>query len=134
MAQTWDIDPRTKDYIMTGGQPQQTNHLTVAAYIRLKAPRQGLSKRDGTPGGWMYAPDSRWGSTFWAKRGTRVSGQGLTEMEQIAAVALQPIADDGRAKEITVSITGTARGILALGADIVETNDQSNLLIPSLGI
>ena len=92
MAQTWDINPVTGDYVMVGGQPSQTNDLNVPAYIRLKAPRQGLRKRDGTPGGWMYAPDSKWGSNFWAKRGTRVAGSQITEMEQVAAVALQPIA------------------------------------------
>lgn len=132
--QTLDLDPKTGDYIMVNGQPQETNHLTVAAYIRLKAPRQGLRRRDGTPGGWMYAPDSKWGSNFWAKRGTRISTQQTTEIEQVAAIALQPLADDGRASQIDLSIVASAIGALGLKAVITETNDQSQVTIPSLGL
>lgn len=132
--QTWDLNPVTGDYINVGGRPQETNHLTVPAYVRLKAPRQGLKKKDGEPSGWMYAPDAKWGSTFFDKAGTRVSSRGITEMEQIAAVALQPLLDDGRAMRITEQVLVTSRGAFGFQASIEEVNDQSQVIIPSLGI
>lgn len=132
--QTWDLNPATGDYIMVNGAPQQTNHLTVPAYIRLKAPRQGLQKKNGEPSGWLYAPDTKWGSAFFAKVGTRVSSRAITELEQVAAVALQPMLDDGRASSITEQVLVTARGAFGFQANIVEVNDQSQVIIPSLGI
>lgn len=34
MGQNWEIDPVTKDYVMKGGAPVNTDSLTIPAYIR----------------------------------------------------------------------------------------------------
>lgn len=135
MSQSWDIDPKIGDYIMVGGQPQETDSLTVPAYVRLKAPRLGLRKRNGEPGGWMYAPDNRWGSGFEALKGTRVSSRDTTTVESTAAIALQPIADNRRARSITVNALVFARGAVGLQADILDNGGQQDQLkLQGLGI
>lgn len=135
MSQSWDIDPKTGDYIMAGGQPVQTDSLRVPSYFRLKGHRKGFRQRDGTPGGWLYAPDKKWGSAFWTQVGTRISTRDTTKLETTAQQALQPLADTGRASKITLDVLGAGVGNISLRAKIVETNgnvDQLNM--PSLGV
>lgn len=136
MPQTWALDPKTGDYMIDDqGRPIETNDLTVAAYIRLKGPRVGTVKRDGSPGGWMYAPNAKWGSTFWTLKTQRSSAQDAAKIENIAAAALQPLADSGRAISIDVTTVFKSRTQQALQTVILETNGtQSQLELPSLGV
>lgn len=124
MAQTWLIDPKSGDYQLSGGRPVQTDSLEVAAYIRLKTPRTK----------WLYAPDTKYGSDFYLvkKRNTTNDSSAL---ETVAATALQPIADDGRAVEITINTTQVARHGLALDVQLVRNNDKiDNLVLTGLGV
>jgi phage gp46-like protein len=136
MPQSWDLDPKTGDYMIDDrGHPVETDSLRVPAYIRLKAPKQGAVRRDGSPGGWMYAPNPQWGSGYWTKAGSRSGIITPTQLENVAATALQPLLDSGRASAITVDLVATSRGTTSLKTAILETNGQeSQLLLPSLGV
>lgn len=89
MAQDWDVDPSSGDYIMINGAPSETNSLLPPAYRRLKSKRKQ----------WLYAPDKTWGSNFYLvkKRGTAISS-GL--LDTTAVDALLPMITDGRAKTV----------------------------------
>lgn len=124
MAQTWLIDPSTGDYQLEGGRPVETDSLSVAAYIRLKTPRTK----------WLYAPDTKFGSDFHLLT-KRNSTNDTSVIETLAADALQPIADDGRAVEITIDTTQVARHGLALDVELVKKNDKiDNLILTGLGV
>lgn len=122
--QSWDLDEKTGDYKMSGGAPVETDSLRVPAYLRLKIRRQG----------WMYAPDTAYGSDFWQIK-KRQSTRDSTSIENAAARALQPIANDGRASSFTIDTDAVARNGVGLKIKIVEASgelDQLNL--QSLGV
>lgn len=52
--QTWEVDPKTGDYVLVNGSPKETNSLKMAAYFRMR------TRRDQ----WLYAPDNKYGSKF----------------------------------------------------------------------
>jgi phage gp46-like protein len=125
MAQSWQIDPTTKDYVMTQGSPAETDSLQIPAYMRLKVRR----------GGWMYAPDDKYGSDLAAAKNQKGTSRDATHIENIVAVALQPIVDDGRAKGADVTVTANGRGYLGLEADIHTVAGRlDQLKIKSLGV
>lgn len=99
MPQNWNINPQTGDYVMDGGAPEETNSLLIPAYFRLKVQRQT----------WLYAPDNSYGSDFATLKKNLTTGGSADRIEQVAAAAVQPIADDGRASEIVVEAKGLAR-------------------------
>lgn len=122
--QNWEIDPKTGDYIMQGGSPKQTDSLRIPAYFRLKTQRTR----------WLYAPDDKFGSDFYAVT-KRQSTRDSSQIETIAATALQPLADDGRAAEITVETQVVARQGVGLKVEIVEANGRfDELILPPLGV
>lgn len=122
MAKSWEIDPKTGDYIMEGGSPKETDSLRIPAYIRLKTRRQQ----------WLYAPDTQYGSDFHLVRKRRTT-EDASAIESIAARALQPILDDGRADSITVDTTATSRHGVGLQASIVEADGTvENLDLPQV--
>lgn len=124
MAQNWEIDPKTGDYVMEGGAPKQTDSLRIPAYVRLKTPRTQ----------WLYAPDERYGSDFYTIK-KRQTTRDASQIETVAANALQPIADDGRARSIEVEATQVARHGVGLETKIVEASGRlDNLSLPSLGV
>lgn len=124
MPQSWLIDPKTGDYVLQGGAPKETDSLEVPAYFRLKIPRKG----------WMYAPDDKFGSDFHTIK-KRQTTKDATQIETIAGNALQPIADDGRARSIEVNAIITSRQAVGLQAKIVKANGQlEQLVLPSLGV
>lgn len=114
--QSWNIDPKTGDYVMSGGAPVETDSLQVPAYFRLKIKRKT----------WMYAPDDKFGSDFYLvkKRPATNAGQ---KLENIAIAALQPIADDGRAKRITVQTDELSRQGAALTASIIDASGEEQV-------
>jgi phage gp46-like protein len=127
MAQQWDRDPATGDYILASdGTPQQTDSLEVPAYHRLKTHRTQ----------WMYAPDPDYGSDFYQvqKRNSAVNG-GL--LENIADKALQPMIDDGRAASVVTTNTtapGDDRSSSSLDIAIVDRqSQQTNFTFTPLG-
>ena len=122
--QNWKIDPKTGDYIMQGGAPAETDSLEIPAYIRLKVGR----------GQWLYAPDDKYGSDFYALQ-KRQTVRDASQLETIAANALQPIADDGRASQIDINARVLTRNGVGLEAEIVKANGQlDRLTLPSLGV
>lgn len=124
MAQNWNIDPVSGDYVLVGGAPEQTDSLNIPAYFRLKI---GVDT-------WLYAPDSNYGSRFSAIK-KRPTGRDTSKIENAAAVALQPIVDDGRALSITVETTGANRNNVSLRAIIERQRGVFDQLdIPSLGV
>lgn len=124
MAQNWDLDPKNGDYIMEDGAPKQTDSLRIPAYVRLKTPRTR----------WLYAPDDRFGSDFYLLQ-KRQTTRDASQVETVAVNALQPIADDGRARSIEVDAVQVARHGVGLETKIVEASGRlDNLLLPSLGV
>lgn len=122
--QNWNIDPKSGDYIMKGGAPEQTDSLNIPAYIRLKTPRLG----------WMYAPDDKYGSDFNTLK-KRQTTRDASHIETIAANALQPIADDGRAKAIDINTVVISRSGVGLETKMFKANGKMDkLILPSLGV
>jgi len=124
MAQNWNLNPATGDYVMSGGSPEETDSLKIPAYIRMKV----------TVNQWLYAPDSSYGSRF-SQIKKRPTGRDASRIENAAAVALQPILDDGRALSITVETTSSNRTSVGLKTAIERQRGVFDQLeIPSLGV
>lgn len=121
---SWKIDPVTGDYLMTNGAPVDSADLIYPAYYRLKIKRQK----------WMYAPDNKFGSDYY-KLLRNYTTKPQVALEKIAARALQPIVDDGRATSINVTVTGVARNGVTVEADISSGQTQvSTLTLTGLGV
>lgn len=124
MSQNWLNDPKSGDYTMNGGSPVQTDSLQVPAYYRLRIPRDG----------WMYAPDSKYGSLLHTLK-KRQTTKDSTQIETMAATALQPMADDGRAKQIDVQTVEVQRAAVGLKTVIIKANGKlDTLVLPTLGV
>ena len=124
MAQNWDIDPKNGDYLLQGGSPIETDSLKVPAYYRLKI----------SAGSWLYAPSNTFGSTFnLIKR--QPTGRDANKVENAAAVALQPILDDGRAVSIAIDTVRATRGAVGLTVKIQRQRGVFDQLeLPSVGV
>lgn len=121
---SWQINPTTGDYVMTNGAPVDDPSLIYPAYYRLKTPRLG----------WMYAPDTKWGSDF-NKVLKNITTKPQTALETIGARAVQPLVDDGRAVSIDVTVTGVARSGVSLECDIGSGQKQPQILnLTGLGV
>lgn len=109
---------------MSGGSPVETDSLKIPAYFRLKVRRRT----------WLYAPNDRYGSDFHLIK-KRPTGKDTGKIENLAANALQPIADDGRAAEMSVETKQTSRHGIGLEVKILEQNGRIDQLnIPGLGV
>lgn len=111
--QSWDIDPKTGDYILQNGRPLTTNSLRVPSYFRLKIKRTK----------WMYAPDSKYGSDFYTIQ-KRPSDSANQRFEATATKALQPIVDDGRALQVQADVTDNSRNGTALLVNITDATGE----------
>lgn len=118
MAQNWNLNPKIGDYVMVGGDPQQTDSLTIPSYIRLKTMRTK----------WLYAPDTEYGSDFYLVKKRRTNENAST-LESMAARAQQPIVDDGRASSISVTTTAVARQGVQLESDITDARGKVETLV-----
>lgn len=122
--QNWEVDPKTGDYVLEGGSPKQTDSLTVPAYFRLKTPRLG----------WMYAANDKFGSDFHTIK-KRQTSRDSSQIETLAANALQPMADDGRAASINIETKVITRNAIGLETQIIKANGKiEELILPSLGV
>lgn len=122
MAQNWDRNPKTGDYIMKGGSPLQTDSLVIPAYHRLKTNRTQ----------WLYAPNDDYGSDFYLVKKRRTNENAST-IESIGARAVQAIIDDGRASQIDISTTDVARQGLQLETDITDARGKvEKLVLPQI--
>lgn len=114
MAEQWDRDPKTGDYIMTGGAPKLTaeNDLRIPAYHRLKIQRRR----------WLHAPDSSYGSSL---ADVKKNSSGAVQLTQtLAEQALAPIVEDKRATTATAEVTDQTRDGIAFTASLVDANDH----------
>lgn len=124
MSQHWDLDPKTGDYLLAGGSPIQVDSLRVPAYYRLKVRRNT----------WLYAPNDKYGSDFHLIK-KRITGKDTSSIEGVAARALQPIADDGRAARLDISAVEATRHGVGLSVKILEQNGRlDQLSLPGLGV
>lgn len=124
MSQNWNIDPKSGDYVISGGAPEQTDSLKIPAYIRLKTRRLQ----------WLYAPDDDFGSDFHNIKRNR-SSQDPTLVENTAARALQPIVDDGRSSQIDVETTFSNRHNVAIDTRITDARGEvEEITFEGLGI
>ncbi len=125
MSKSWDIDPSTGDYLQENGAPIETSSLRIPAYIRTKTKRLG----------WLYAPDKAYGSDFHLSRRRATTTADASAVEHIGARALQPLVDDGRASQISVTATDRARNGVQLEANIKDaTGGEDQLVLKSLGV
>lgn len=122
--QSWDIDPKKGDYVMTSGAPNETDSLRVPAYFRLKIKRKK----------WLYAPNDKYGSDFYTLK--KVPPNNTSQVfENVAAKALQPLADDKRAKQIIVTADEVSRNGASLTAEILDASGEAEVVtFPGLGI
>lgn len=122
MPQNWLIDPASGDYVLENGKPVETDSLQVPAYFRLKTPR----------GKWLYAPDDKYGSTFYTLK--KQQSQDASAVERVAENAVQPILDDGRARQAIVETNVSARNEVVLTTTLQQENGTlDTLILPKLG-
>lgn len=122
MSQSWNINPATRDYVMVGGAPQETDSLQVPAYFRLKAKRTK----------WLYAPDNKWGSDFYKiKKRTNTSN---LQLENVALAALEPLIDDGRSIQNTAQVIKQGINSAGMQISIEDVSGQIDVqTFPGLG-
>lgn len=113
----WEVDPKTGDYIMVNGSPKETVSLTIPAYYRLKSRR----------GRWLHAPDAEYGSEFYLLK-SKQANRKPAQVEDVAARAMQPIVDDGRADTIEVSTSVAGRGYIQLESKIFDATGTPETL------
>lgn len=122
---SWQIDPKTGDYLMTKGAPVDDSSLIYPAYYRLKVKRTQ----------WLYAPNDQYGSDFYTIK-KRFNPGDVNPLANIGAVALQPIIDDGRASDVDVTYrTSQSLNDTQLSAVITDAQGQPQTLnLPSIGV
>lgn len=105
------LDPGTGDYVITNGDTVKDFSLQYAAYVRMKVQRKN----------WLYAPDAKFGSDIHKvlKRGNNTPRL----LETMAYQAMQPLLEDGRAKEITTVSRPLSRNNCNLEINILEANN-----------
>lgn len=131
MAQHWDRDPQSGDYLLAGGKPVQTDSLRIPAYLRLKIRRFGTL--DNRRQGWMYAPTNKYGSSFYQIQKNR-SASDQSFLEDVAAAALTPLVEDGRASEIENTVEAGQRHGVQLKTKITESaTRETEIVIVPLG-
>lgn len=124
MAQSWNINPASGDYINDNGVPEETDSLLVPAYFRLKTKRTQ----------WLYSTDDTFGSDFYLQK-KRKSGQDASAIESVGSRALQPLIDDGRASEVTVTATVASRNAVGMETEIIDARGEpEQIVFPSLGV
>lgn len=122
--QTWNLDPITGDYIMSGGAPVETDSLQVPAYFRLKTKRKQ----------WLYAPDDKFGSDYYLIK-KRPATNAAQRLENIGSAALKPLTDDGRASSVEVTTDNFTRNTASLTVTITDaTGEAETVTFPSLGV
>lgn len=120
----WNLDPKTGDYVMENGAPEQTGSLKIPAYIRLKTRRNQ----------WLYAPNNDYGSDYYLLRKKQANLDAST-IEAIGERALQPLVDDGRANEITIQTTGTTRTGIEMKTQIIDAaGEPEDITFSRLGV
>ncbi len=113
MAQHWEIDERSGDYLMSDGSPIQTESLRIPAYNRLKIKRNN----------WLYNPGVDYGSDFYQIK-KRQTNRDTSLIENTAARGLQPLLDDGRARRIDIEFESSSRNAVSLKIRIISASGE----------
>lgn len=113
----WLMDPATRDYQIDGGSPVVDTSLKMPIYFRTMIPRTR----------WMYAPNPKYGSDFWAYR-DRLSQSSGAIAEAIETRALQPLIEDGRAVSIDVAVDTVERAGITLDVKALDAAGQQSRL------
>lgn len=124
-GESWKLDPETRDYEQEDGAPVIDLTLKMPIYFRTMVPRTR----------WLYAPDTRYGSDFWQVK-TKQGANSPALVQGIQERAVQPIIEDGRASEITVTPSALARQGIALDVKAVDSSGKEQelkALVPLLG-
>lgn len=121
---SWQINPSTGDYVMTNGAPVDDTALIYPAYYRLKVQRTQ----------WLYAPDTKYGSDFYTIK-KRFNPNDVNPLANIAAVALQPMIDDGRATDVEATyLAPKSLNDTQLSVVITDAQGQPQTLnLPAVG-
>ena len=122
---SWRIDPKTGDYLQVNGAPVDDPSLIYPAFYRLKIKRTQ----------WLYAPDTKYGSYLYTIK-KRFNPNDVNPVANIARVALQPIIDDGRASDASVTyLSPLGLNDIQLSAVITDAQGQPQTLnLPSIGV
>ena len=122
---SWQIDPKTGDYIQANGRPVEDSSLIYPAYYRIKIPRTQ----------WMYAPDTNYGSDLYTVKKHFTAGQ-VNPLANMVDVALQPMIDDGRASAVdTTYLAPASLYDTQLSAVITDAQGEPQTLnLPQVGI
>jgi phage gp46-like protein len=133
--QHWDRDPSSGDYKMgANNAPVQTDSLTIAAYHRIKTRREAGRDSRGQRTGWMYAPDSTYGSDLYTLK-KRVNGVTDPLLERSVVDAVAPLVDDGRAHDTKVAIVGAERRGIEYSLTIFDRqNKPAQLVFTATGV
>lgn len=128
MGEQWQRDPKTLDYVIESGAPAKTDpgDLKIPAFIRLRCPREK----------WMYAPNRQYGSRLReVKKNNMTSPHSVQLTETLAAQALSPMVDDGRATEVQATVVeqGRAQGIGFVVVIISKNGQPQQIELPSVG-
>lgn len=114
ITQNWLIDTVTGDYVMKGGKPVLDTTVIVPVYIRAKAPRTK----------WLYAPDKAWGSDFY-KTTIRHDNNSGKQLQGVMLRALQPMINDKRIVNVTITALKQALGVYLFETDVVQSQGQT---------
>jgi phage gp46-like protein len=121
---SWQVDPKTGDYLMTNGSPIDDPSLIYPAYYRIKVSRTR----------WMYAPNDRFGSDLYTVK-KRFTVNDMNPVNNLVSRALQPIIDDKRAKSVSVEIQAPfGRNDVEMAVTIVDSQGKPQTLnLPAVG-
>lgn len=123
---SWKVNPASGDYVMENGAPVPTERLNEPAFYRVAVRR----------GQWLHAPDSSYGSDFHLVK-KRFNGRDVSPLKNIAERAVQPLLDDGRARDIAVEYTNqqTSNRNAASGSiHILDNQGQvTTVVLPPIG-
>lgn len=93
------MDPIKKDYqVDNSGKPVNERTLLTPCYFRLRIPRTQ----------WLYKPNDDFGSDLKLLKKNSTAGNS-TNLQDIAERALEPLIIDGRADDISATLTEKSR-------------------------
>ncbi len=112
-GESWLIDPETRDYVQVKGNPVVDRSLKMPIYFRTLVPRTR----------WLYAPDTKYGSDFWAYKDRQTPNAAGTA-QAIERRAVAPLLDDGRAIDIQVTTINDPRNGVQLTVTALDASGQ----------
>lgn len=117
------IDPKTGDYVSSGGAPVKTTSVLPAAYRNMRMHQ----------GEWMYWPEG--GSRFHTLQKHRTTSTDDRKIEAMAVQSLKPMIDDGRADSVSCTILRSSRSSVGMQTRIAVGQEAPQVLnLDSIGV